>query len=28
MMRIHQLGDDAIRLCFIPFALKDQTKKW
>ena len=23
-----QLGDDAIRLCFIPFSLKDLTKKW
>jgi len=27
MMRIHQLGDDAIRLRFVPFALKDLTKK-
>ena len=28
MMRIPQLGDDAIRLRFIPFSLKDLTKKW
>jgi len=28
MMRIPQLGDDAVRLCFIPFFLKDLTKKW
>ena len=28
MMRIPQLGEDAIRLRFIPFALKDLAKKW
>ena len=28
MMRILQLGEDAVRLRFIPFALKDITKKW
>ena len=28
MMSIHYLGDDAIRLRFIPFALKDLAKKW
>ena len=28
MMRIPQLGDDAIRLRFIPFSLKDLAKKW
>jgi len=28
MMRIHQVGDDAVRLRFIPFALKDLAKKW
>jgi len=28
MMRISQLGDGAIRLHFVPFALKDPTKKW
>ena len=27
MMRIPQLGDDAIRLHFVPFALKDLAKK-
>jgi len=27
MMRISQLGDDAMRLCFEPFALKDLAKK-
>ena len=27
MMSIHQLGDDAVRLRFIPFTLKDLTKK-
>jgi len=27
-MRIPQLGDDAVRLHFIPFSLKDLTKKW
>ena len=27
-MRILQLGEDAIRLRFIPFALKDIAKKW
>ena len=28
MMRISQLTEDAVRLRFIPFALKDITKKW
>jgi len=28
MMRISQLGDNSVRLCFIPFALKDLAKKW
>ena len=28
MMRIPQLGDDVVRLRFIPFSLKDLTKKW
>ena len=28
IIRIHQLRDDAVRLRFIPFALKDLTKKW
>jgi len=28
MMIIRQLGQDAIRLRFIPFALKDIAKKW
>ena len=28
MMRIHQLGDDVVRLHFVPFALKDLAKKW
>jgi len=28
MIRIHQVGDDAVKLCFVPFALKDLTKKW
>ena len=28
MMRIPQLGDDAVRLRFIPFSLKDLAKKW
>ena len=28
MMRIFQLGDDVVRLRFIPFSLKDLTKKW
>ena len=28
MMRIPQLGDNAFRLCFIPFSLKDLAKKW
>ena len=28
MMRIPQLGEDAVRLRFIPFALKDMAKKW
>jgi len=27
MMRIPQLGDDAVRLRFVPFALKDLTEK-
>ena len=28
MMRIPQLGEDAARLRFIPFVLKDIAKKW
>jgi len=28
MMRIPNLGNDSIRLCFVPFALKDLAKKW
>jgi len=28
IMRILQLGDDAVRLRFIPFSLKDLAKKW
>jgi len=28
MMRIFQLGTDAVRLRFIPFVLKDMAKKW
>ena len=28
MMRIPQLRDDAVRLHFVPFALKDLAKKW
>jgi len=28
MMKIPHLIDDAIRLRFVPFALKDLTKKW
>ena len=28
MMKISQLGDDAVKLCFVPFALKDLAKKW
>jgi len=28
MMRISQLGEDIVRLRFIPFALKDLAKKW
>ena len=28
MMRIPQLADDAVRLRFIPFSLKDLAKKW
>jgi len=28
MMRIFQLGEDAVRVRFIPFALKDMAKKW
>ena len=27
IMSIHHLGDDVVRLRFIPFALKDLTKK-
>ena len=27
MMSIHNLGDDVVRLCFVPFALKDIAKK-
>ena len=28
MMKIPHLADDAIRLRFVPFALKDLAKKW
>ena len=28
MMRIPQLGDDVVRLRFLPFSLKDLAKKW
>ena len=28
MMKISHLTDDAIRLRFVPFALKDLAKKW
>ena len=28
MMKIPHLADDAIRLIFVPFALKDLAKKW
>ena len=28
MMHIPQLGDDVVRLRFIPFSLKDLAKKW
>jgi len=28
MMRMPQLGDDAVRLRFISFSLKDLAKKW
>ena len=28
MMRLQQLSDDAIKLRFVPFALKDNAKKW
>jgi len=28
MMRIPQLGDNTVRLRFIPFFLKDLAKKW
>ena len=28
IMRIPQLGDNAVRLYFIPFSLKDLAKKW
>jgi len=27
MMRMPRLGDDTVRLCFIPFSLKDLDKK-
>ena len=28
MMKIPSLGVDAIKLCFVPFSLKDLAKKW
>jgi len=28
MMKIANLGVDAIKLCFVPFALKDLAMKW
>ena len=28
MMKIPHLADDAIRLRFVPFAIKDLAKKW
>ena len=28
MMKIQQLSDDAVKLSFIPFALRDNAKKW
>jgi len=28
MMNIPQLGDDVVKLHFVPFALKDLAKKW
>ena len=28
MMKIPKLGEDAIKLRFVPFALKDLAKKW
>jgi len=28
MMKITQLGDDLVKLRFVPFALKDLAKKW
>jgi len=28
MMKIAQLGDNAVKLRFVPFALKDLAKKW
>jgi len=28
MMKIPQLGDDVVKLRFVPFALKDLAKKW
>ena len=28
MMKVPQLGDDAVKLSFVPFALKNIAKKW
>ena len=28
MMKISQLGDDVVKLRFVPFSLKDLAKKW
>ena len=28
MMKIPQLGDDAVKLRFVPFTLKDLAKRW
>ena len=28
MMKIRQLSEDGVKLRFIPFALRDNTKKW
>jgi len=28
MMSIHELGDNAVSLHFVPFTLKDPAKKW
>ena len=28
MMKMQQLGDDVVRLRFVPFSFKDLTKKW